>query len=150
MDVASSEDAVAAKMLDAALEHSPIAVFDEPGGDAPPQADRLRTLKEAADLLVRNRLVRFADDGRTEIAITNAGRYWAHNGGYMAFLKEEPAGIAGGGGRGRNPEMEALRSEYMRLRLNTFWWSFGLSVAGFVFSVISVMIAIFYGGRLMP
>jgi len=55
-----------------------------------------------------------------------------------------------GGGRGRNPEAEALRSEYMRLRLHTFWWSFGLSIAGFVFSVISVLIALFYGNRLLP
>jgi uncharacterized membrane protein len=52
-----------------------------------------------------------------------------------------------GGGRGRNPEAEALRSEYMRLRLNTFWWTFGMSIAGLIFSVISIIIAIFFGDR---
>jgi hypothetical protein len=100
-------------------------------------------------LIVKARLARFDDEGRTTIILTNAGRYWALHGGWLAYLREEPL-APGGGGRSRNPEMEALRSEYMRLRLNTFWWSFGLSVAGFVFSVVSVVIAIFYGGRLLP
>ena len=67
----------------------------------------------------------------------------------MAYLREEPLAAGGGGGRQRNPEMEALRAEYMRLRLNTFWWSFGLSIAGFIMSIISVLIAVFYGDRLI-
>jgi uncharacterized membrane protein len=46
--------------------------------------------------------------------------------------------------------MEALRSEYMKLRLNTFWWSFGLSIAGFVMSLVSVTIALYYGARMLP
>ena len=149
MDASSSPDTLAAGLLQAAYERTPLAVFNESGPAEWGEAERLSALKAAADLLVRNRLAYFSDEGRTEIALTNAGRYWALNGGYMAFLKEEPPG-GGGGGRGRNPEAEALRSEYMRLRLNTFWWSFGLSVAGFIFSVISVLIAIFYGGRGLP
>lgn len=104
--------------------------------------------KTAADLLVTAKLARFDDTARTSLAITNAGRYWSLHGGYLGFLKENPPGSSGGG-RQRNPEMESLRSEYMKLRLNTFWWSFGLSVAGFVMSIISVLIAIFYGDRLL-
>ena len=45
--------------------------------------------------------------------------------------------------RGRNPEMEALRFTYMKLRLNTFWLSFGLSIAGFLISLISLTVACF-------
>jgi hypothetical protein len=113
-----------------------------------PEKDRLALLKLASDLLVKARLAKFDDEGRTTLVLTNAGRYWALPGGWLAYLKEEPLAM-GGGGRGRNPEMEALRSEYMRLRLNTFWWSFGLSVAGFVLSIVSVIIAIFFGDRLL-
>jgi hypothetical protein len=106
----------------------------------------LEAAKAGADLLVTAKLAKFADDGRTQVALTNAGRYWALHGGYLAFLKEEPAG---GGGRGRNPELEEVRLELMRRRLDTFWWSFGLSIAGFVLSLVSLAVALAVGGRLI-
>lgn len=140
---------VADRLLSRLREASPSQVFDWPdphsvegNGDA-----ALDARKAAADLLVKAKLARFADDTRTEIEISNAGRYWALHGGYLAYLKEEPP--AAGGGRQRNPEMENLRAEYMKLRLDTFWWSFGLSVAGFVMSIISVIIAVVFGERLL-
>jgi len=114
-----------------------------PAGDG---AD-LENAKRGADLLVAAKMAKFADDGRTTLTLTNAGRYWALNGGYFAFLKEEPAG--GGGGRGRNPELEEARLTLMRLRLNTFWWSFGVSMAGFIISIISLIVAFSLGGRLI-
>lgn len=94
----------------------------------------LDAAKAGADLLVSAKLAKFADDGRTQVTLTNAGRYWALHGGYLSFLKEEPAG--GGGGRARNPEFEELRLEPVRRRLDTFWWTFGLSIAGFVLSLV--------------
>lgn len=102
--------------------------------------------KKGADLLVAAKLAKFADDGRTQITLTNAGRYWALHGGYLAFLKEPPAER---GGRERNPELEETRLTLMRLRLNTFWWSFGLSLAGFAISIISLTVALMYGERFM-
>lgn len=122
-----------------------VDLFDVAPSDA---AEALATCKAAADLLVSRRLARFADDGRTRLEPTNAGRYWAANGGYMAFLKEEPANRRGAGGA-RNPELENLRFTYMKLRLATFWWSFGLSLAGFLISVASIAIALFYGNQLL-
>jgi hypothetical protein len=112
-------------------------------------SEHLQAAKDAADLLVAARLATFADMGRTQITLTNAGRYWALHGGFMGFLKEMPPG-GGGGGRGRNPELEEVRLILMRRRLNTFWWSFGVSVAGFIFSVISLFVAVTIGSRLTP
>lgn len=112
-----------------------------------PDGADLDTAKAAADLLVSAKLAKFADDGRTQITPTNAGRYWALHGGYLAFLKEEPAGS--GGRRERNPELEEARLTLMRLRLNTFWWSFGISVAGFIISIVSLIVAFSLGGRLV-
>jgi hypothetical protein len=43
--------------------------------------------------------------------------------------------------------MEALRMDYMRLRLGTFWWSFGISIASFVFALASLFVAYFFGVR---
>ncbi len=142
---AITADHLAADLLTAGLGPSPPEIFAI--GSALPldEASRLRLAKEGADLVVRSKLGRFADEGRTTIELTNAGRYWALHGGWMAFLRE-PA--PEGGGRGRNPETEAMRAEFMRLRLRTFWWTFGLSVAGFVISILSMTIAIVYGGVL--
>lgn len=129
-------------MLQAAYEAGPAEIFGK-GGEICLAVD-----KKAADQLVKLRLVYFIDEARDRIAVTNSGRYWALNGGYMAFLREDPP-TGGGGTRGRNPEMEALRFTYMKLRLNTFWLTFGLSIAGFVISLISLAVAYYFGDRVI-
>lgn len=111
-----------------------------------PDPERLSIDKKAGNRLVAVRLAFYPDEARDHLSPTNSGRYWALNGGYMAFLKEDPP-TGGGGTRGRNPEMEALRFTYMKLRLNTFWLSFGLSIAGFVISLVSIAIAFYFGDR---
>lgn len=150
MSTAPTVETVADALLREAYTAGSADIFNAPAGGELPEGERLELLKSAGDLLVRARLATFADDGRTLLMLTNAGRYWALHDGFLGFLKEEPAGAASSGGRQRNPEMEALRSEYRKLRLNTFWWSFGLSIAGFVMSIVSVIIAMFYGQRLLP
>lgn len=150
MNDGTSADAVeqrAHKMLLAAYRQDPFDLFGEAKPPADEERESLEGAKAAADLLVTARFAKYADEGRTQIELTNAGRYWAFNGGFLAFLKEEPPGR--GGGRGRNPEMEELRMNYMRLRLGTFWWSFGFSVASFVFAIASLAVAYFYGERLL-
>ena len=138
------------EMLLAAYRQAPLEIFGEAKPPEKSEREELDAAKAAADLLVSSRFAHYADDGRTQIELTNAGRYWALNGGFLAFLKEEPAGRGGGGGRGRNPEMEELRMNYMRLRLGTFWWSFGLSLASVLFAITSLAVAYFYGERLLP
>lgn len=60
----------------------------------------------------------------------------------LAFLKKEPEKASG---RNRSPESEALRTNYMALRLKTFWWSFGMSAAGFLIAIISLVVALCLG-----
>jgi hypothetical protein len=141
-DDAAAVERRADELLAAAFASNGADIFD--GTDAV----RLISSKKAADRLVQLKLARFADDGRTRIEVTNAGRYWALSGGYFTFLKEEPP-TGGGGGRSRNPEFEALRFNYMKLRLNTFWLTFGLSIAGFVISLVSLAVAALYGERIL-
>jgi hypothetical protein len=138
------------RLLAAAYKSPPADIFEQPDTVFADEDTKLTIAKDAADLLIRARLAKFADEGRTLLTLTNAGRYWALHGGYLAYLKDDSAAPSGGGARQRNPEMEALRSEYMKLRLNTFWWSFGLSIAGFVMSLVSVTIALYYGSRILP
>ena len=109
----------------------------------------LEQAKAAAALLVAAKFAKYADEGRTQLIITNAGRYWANHGGYFAFLKEDPpSGSGGRGGRDRNPELETMRMTFMRLRLSTFWWGFGMSIASFILSLISLGVALYFGDRL--
>lgn len=138
---AERTDRRAAALLDEAYRSEGADIFT--AGDD----EGLAIDKKAADLLVKARLAWFPDEGRDRVMVTNSGRYWALNGGYMAFLKEDPP-TGGGGTRGRNPEMEALRFTYMKLRLSTFWLTFGLSIAGFLISLVSLAVAYFYGERL--
>ena len=130
-------------LLETAWRQPPGEIFD-PAADE----EALDIAKRGADLLIDARLASFADEGRTQVIPTGAGRYWALHGGYLAFLKEEPAG-RGGGGRGRNLELEEMRMELMKRRLGTFWWTFGLSLAGFLFSIISLGVALMYRDALL-
>ena len=36
-----------------------------------------------------------------------------------------------------------------KMRLQTYWWSFGMSLAGFVISLISLAVALFYGNAFL-
>ncbi len=76
-DASPAADAAAVErkahdLLAAAFGREALPIF--PAGDDA----ALEIAKKAADRLVQLKLVRFDDEGRTEIAITNAGRYWGH------------------------------------------------------------------------
>jgi hypothetical protein len=147
-DLLSEIAASSAEMADRRADELLLAAYSDGGADvfAGDEPAQLEAAKNAAARLVQLRLAYYADEARDRIHITNSGRYWALNGGYMAFLKEDPP-TGGGGTRGRNPEVEALRATYMKLRLNTFWLSFGMSIAGFLISLISLGIALVFGDR---
>ena len=127
------------ELLQAAYDGGEISPFDVGAEKWGAGDEALADAKAAADTLVAIRLARYTDEGRTRIAPTNAGRYWALHGGFLAFLKEEPQRA---GDKSRNPEAEALRANYMALRLKTFWWSFGMSAAGFVIAIVSLVVSL--------
>ena len=131
------------ELLLAAYASGEVAPFDFAAEKWGAGDEVLAEAKAAADMLVSLRLGRYTDEGRTRLAPTNAGRYWALHGGFLAFLKEEPERASGG--KSRNPETEALRASYIALRLKTFWWTFGLSVAGFLIAIVSLIVALCFG-----
>ena len=131
------------ELLQAAYERGEVGPFDLAAERWGTGDEVLAEAKGAADVLVSLRLARYGDEGRTVLAPTNAGRYWALHGGFLAFLKEEPERASGG--KSKSPEAEALRAAYMALRLKTFWWSFGMSAAGFLIAVISLVVALACG-----
>ena len=48
-----------------------------------------------SDHLVEEKLVKYNDVQKTELTITNYGRYWVVNGGYFVYLKEDPYPMPG-------------------------------------------------------
>lgn len=130
------------ELLQVAYEFKEVSPFDVAAERWGAGDEALAEATAAADLLVALRSARYADDGRTALAFTNAGRYWALHGGFLGFLREEPERSAG---RNRSPEAEALRASCTALRLKTFWWSFGMSVAGFLIAVVSLVVALACG-----
>jgi hypothetical protein len=144
----TTREKAADMLLRAAYAVSPLDVFDkadEFSADIPDSDEwrKLQRVKAGAELLVAARMARFTGEDRSQIEITNAGRYWALSGGYLGFLKDEAPPRAGGSARERNPEFEAMRMSFMKLRLQTFWWSFGLSLAGFAISLLSLGLILF-------
>lgn len=124
--------------------------YAEEAWGADPRA--LADARAAAEELVAQKLARYVDEPRTTLALTPFGRYWSADGGYLAFLRADAAGPAkparegGGEDAGMDPamrrELQAMRLDLTRKRLKTFWWGFGLSLAAFVLSVISLYLAI--------
>lgn len=147
----TSKELAADALLRAAFQQAPLDVFDQADGfSTGDEWKKLQRVKAGADLLVDCRLARFTSEDRTQIELTNAGRYWALTGGFLGFLKDGMSsgsggrGNGGGGaGGGQNAELAMMRAHYMRLRLRTFWWTFGLSLAGFFMSVISLSLILF-------
>src|SRR6478672_5897075 len=91
-------------LLQAAYAGGEVVPFDLAAEHWGPGAEELEQAKAAADTLVSLRLAGHADEARTRLRPTNAGRYWALHGGFLAFLKEEPD--RAGGGKARSPEAD--------------------------------------------
>ena len=52
--------------------------------------------KALADELVEEKLVRYNDAQKTELKVTNYGRYWVVHGGFLIYLKESEKKIKSG------------------------------------------------------
>jgi len=97
--------------------------------------------KAMADELVEDKLVRYLDEQRTEIGITNYGRYWMANGGFLIFLKEGERRIKAEKERHHEQlkeELKEARLKFTHYRIVTYWWSFALSIISFLLSLINL------------
>jgi hypothetical protein len=99
--------------------------------------------KVLADNLVEEKLVKYNDVQKTELRITNYGRYWFIHGGYLIYLKEGER--KNGHHDERNKHSHELREELKEARLRfthyrivTYWWSFALSIISFFLSLLSL------------
>ena len=63
-------------------------VYDHSAAIFTTQSDEFGCIKSWADQLVRDKLATYTDAEHTILQLTNFGKYWMMNGGYLSFLKE--------------------------------------------------------------
>ena len=96
-----------------------------------------------ADHLVEEKLAKYNDVQKTELRITNYGRYWVIHGGYLIYLKEgEKKNVSDHEKNKHNhelkEELKEARLRFTHYRIVTYWWSFAVSVISFILSLLSL------------
>ena len=99
--------------------------------------------KALADKLVEEKLARFNDTQKTELRITNYGRYWVVHGGYLVYLKEGERKNGHDHNKDKHnhelkEELKEARLRFTNYRIVTYWWSFAVSVISFLLSLLSL------------
>ena len=99
--------------------------------------------KQIADELVNEKLVKYNDAQKTELSITNYGRYWVTKGGYLIYLKEGERKIKKELEKDNhldelNEELKEARLKFTHYRIVTYWWSFALTLISFLLSMLNL------------
>jgi len=102
-----------------------------------------RECKTLSVELVEEKLVRYNDTQKTELSITNFGRYWVVHGGFLIYLKESEKKIKSGRGSDKyngelKEELKEARLKFTHYRIVTYWWSFALTLISFLLSLLNL------------
>ena len=103
--------------------------------------EEFRECKALTDELVDEKLVRYNDAQKTELKITNYGRYWVVNGGFLTYLKESEKKIKPGRDKHNEElkeELKEARLKFTHYRIVTYWWSFALTLISFLLSLLNL------------
>ena len=109
--------------------------------------EAFKECKLLADTLVEEKLAKYNDPQKTELRITNYGRYWIANGGYLIYLKEGERKIKhehevhhekDKHHEELKEELKEARLKFTHYRIVTYWWSFAVSAISFLLSLLSL------------
>lgn len=134
------------QLLQEVYTKTAVPVYDYIAVTWPGEASVFAASKSLSDQLVCEKLAIYSDEQRTELTITNFGRFWILKGGYEVFLKEnEHRAKEHHHHNGEQAPEHALKEDlrlarlrFTRYRIITYWWSFGLSLISFVLSLLSL------------
>ena len=101
----------------------------------------LQECKGMADQLVEEKLAKYDDAQKTELSITNYGRYWIVHGGFLIYLKESEKKIKPGRDKHNGElkeELKEARLKFTHYRIVTYWWSFALTLISFLLSLLNL------------
>jgi len=123
-------------LLNAAYKSGILNTYDFFAGQ-----EGFRECKALTDELVEEKLVRYNDAQKTEIKITNYGRFWVVHGGFLIYLKESERKIRPGRDKHNGElkeELKEARLKFTHYRIVTYWWSFALTLISFLFSLLNL------------
>ena len=92
--------------------------------------------------LVKTKLAKYADEEHTQLTITNYGRYWMTQGGYLTYLRDEHD-IKERRIIEKELHQERLLEARLKLthyRLMGFWIALVVSALGFALSVFNLFL----------
>ena len=128
-------------LLNAVYKNGILNTYDFFAGQRNNGEEGFRECKALTDELVEEKLVRYNDAQKTEIKITNYGRYWVVHGGFLIYLKESERKIRPGRDKHNGElkeELKEARLKFTHYRIVTYWWSFALTLISFLFSLLNL------------
>lgn len=138
----SREEAIS-KVLEQVYKTEKISLYDTCFDLFSHSEKHLADSKAYADELIDEKLAKYIDEKKTMLEITNYGKFWMLKGGYFEYLKECEK-------KSKNKETskeddleDALieaRLKFTQYRIKTFWITFVLTILGFIFSLVSLLL----------
>jgi hypothetical protein len=108
-------------------------------------SDVFLSCKAMGDELVNEKLAKYKDDQKTELSITNFGKYWVVHRGYLIYLKEGEKKIKAEKDKHQEElkeELKEARLKFTHYRIVTYWWSFVFSIISFLLSLLSLYLVL--------
>ena len=128
-------------LLNAVYKNGILNTYDFCAGRWNNGEEGLRECKALTDELVEEKLVRYNDAQKTEVKITNYGRYWVVHGGFLIYLKESEKKIKPDRDKHNGElkeELKEARLKFTHYRIVTYWWSFALTLISFLLSLLNL------------
>jgi hypothetical protein len=129
------------RLLDAVYKNGVINVYNFCAEEWNDDHETFMLCKAMADELVQDKLAKYTDDQKTELSITNFGRYWVAHGGFLIYLKEGEKKIKSEREKHNEElkeELKEARLKFTHYRIVTYWWSFFISIISFILSLLSL------------
>jgi hypothetical protein len=129
-------------LLEKAYEESKLGLYDFAEAISSEDADVLKECRNWAYPLIKDKLLSYVDEEKTIVQITNYGKFWMVNGGYIAYLRDEHD-VKEKRNLEREKHQEKLLEARLKLtnyRLLGFWIALVVSALGFTLSIINLFL----------
>lgn len=130
-------------LLNAVYKNGSLNMYDFCAEQWNNDEEGFRLCKSLADELVEEKLASYVDAQKTELKISNYGRYWVVHGGFLVYLKESEKKIKSNRERDKHheelkEELKEARLKFTHYRIVTYWWSFALTLISFLLSLLNL------------
>ncbi len=130
------------KLLSDCYQHDVVNIYDIASEYFGEDAEGFAQTRLLAHNLVKGKLAKYADEEQTQLSITNFGRYWMAQGGYLTYLRDEHE-IKDKRAIEKELHQERLLDARLKLthyRLIGFWVALVVSALGFALSVFNLFL----------